>query len=92
VNVTEAQKLVDTLTGDLVGNYNILGSYIKREALTESQAERLTAMITENRQAYIVDANICSAIEGILLPYVQMDIDDWSQIAQSLAQAIEKGM
>ena len=92
VNVTEAQKLVDTLTGDPVGNYNILGSYIKREALTESQAERLTAMITENRQAYIVDANICSAIEGILLPYVQMDIDDWSQIAQSLAQAIEKGM
>ena len=49
-------------------------------------------MITENRQAYIVDANICSAIEGILLPYVQMDIDDWNQIAQSLAQAIEKGM
>ncbi len=92
VNVAEAQKLVDTLTGEAVGNYNILGSYIKREALTEVQAEQLSDMVTETRQAYIVDANICGAIQGILLPYVQMDIDDWSDVAQPLAQAIEKGM
>ncbi len=92
VNAIESQKLVDTLTGEPVGNYNILGSYIKREALTEEQAERLTAMLAETRQTYIVEANICNAIEGILLPYVQMDIEDWSDVAQPLAQAIEKGM
>ena len=92
VNVIEAQKLVDTLAEKSGGNYNILGSYFQREALTSSQTARLTEMIDNTEKMYIVDINSCSAVESEVLPYLQMQTEDWSSIAKRLAKAIENGM
>lgn len=92
VNKTEALALVDSFAVMDKGNFNVLGTMIQREPLTEEQVLTLKDMIENNESAYIVDQNIVGAIEAYVYPNVGVETADWAQIAQQTAEAIENGM
>lgn len=92
VNQNEALALADSLAVLDKGNFKVLGATIRREPLTEPQAETLRDMVSNNQRAYIVDKNISSAIEAYVYPNLQVEDADWTDIARQTAEAIEAGM
>ncbi|MCI8632040.1 MAG: hypothetical protein HFE64_00955 [Lachnospiraceae bacterium] len=93
VNQNEALALIDSFRSLSGGQYQIQKQAFDREALPQDLADSLQSLIQENKQAFIVDADICTVLEAYLADYLSGQTNSLpDDIAEKVQKAIEDSL